>query len=66
MLYFEIIPLISSCYDRGVARIFDGGVQFFTFEKVTNITFVLNFYIFLDIKIDFASSLQHFSVKKII
>jgi len=44
---------------QGVARIFE--FPFFIFAKITvAYSFVLNFSVSLDIKIDFVSSLQHF------
>jgi len=52
--------------DRGIAGIFEGGCWIFYFWKNQwIITFVLNCYTFIGIKIDFATSLQH-SIKKII
>jgi len=43
-----------------------GCLIFYFYKNHCNISFVLNFSISLGIKIDFASSLQHFSVKKLI
>jgi len=39
------------------------GVSKFFLKNHCNITIVLNFYTYFDIKIDFASSLQHFFFK---
>jgi len=51
----------------GVARIFEGRVPNFLFLKNhCNISFVLNFYTFLDIKIDFAKYSSTFFCKKLV